>query len=119
MRTKEVKILEKTYLMTFNNSVLVYMEQNGIKLQELTENDAPVSVMIEMLSRMITSGARYSKKIGGPEYPEITADDLAESTDVGELQDLMTEATYCITGQRNVDAVPKKKEPAVEKGQKN
>lgn len=119
MRTQEVTILGKKYLMNFSNSVLVYMEQNGIKLEQMGESDTPVSVMIEIVSRMIKSGARYSRMTGGPDYPEISAEDLAEGTDIQQLQELMMTATYCISGQRTIDAVPKKKEAEAETAQMN
>ncbi len=114
MRTKEVTILDKTYLMTFSTSVLVYMEQNNIKLEDMTKTEMPVTAMLNILHRMIIAGSKYSKKIGGADYPTITLEDLGESTDMGDLNKLMTDASYCITGNRNIDAIPKKKEEAAE-----
>lgn len=119
MRTKEVEILNKKYLMVFSNAVLVYMEQNGIKLEQMSSNEMPITSMLDIIQRMIKSGANYSRKIGGPEYPVIELDDLSESTDVEELNTLMNAAAYCITGYQNVNAVPKKKEPDPEAAQTN
>ena len=112
MRTKEVEILGKKYLMNFSNAVLVYMEQNNIKLEQLSESEMPVTAMLNIIHRMIQSGAAYSKKTGGPDYPTISLEDLSESTDVNELSGLMSDAVFCITGQRNIEAIPKKKEGA-------
>lgn len=117
MRTKEVTILDKKYLMNFSTAVLVYMEQNNIKLEDMTKTDMPVTAMLNIIQRMIVSGAKYSEKTGGPKYPTITLEDLSEGTDMSDLNSLMMDASYCITGERKVDAVPKKKEEAAEKPQ--
>lgn len=118
MRSEEVKILDKKYLMVFSNRVLAYMEKQNIKLEELTAADAPISTMADMIQQMIVSGARYSKMTGGPEYPEISVEDLLEFTDIKDLHELLDAAVYCMSGRRNIDAeVPAKNGENTQTGQ--
>lgn len=118
MRSQEIMILNKKYLMVFSNRVLAYMEKKNIKLDELTADGAPVTTMAEMIQQMIVSGAKYSKMTGGPEYPEISLEDLLEFTGVEELKALLDAAVFCMSGKRNIDAeVPPKNGDATQEGQ--
>ena len=116
MKTKEVEILNKKYLMCFSNKVLQEMEQKNIKIQDLSSSEHPVSAMVDLVHAAINSGAIYAKHSGEGEYETIEKEYLMEVTGVDDLNDLVNALQVCMIGDRQVDAVPGKNAGAAPEG---
>lgn len=117
MITREVKILEKTYLMCFSNKVLQEMEQKGISINDLQKSGKPVNEMVDLVVAAINSGAVYAKHTGLEGYETIEKDFLTEVTGIDDLNNLITALTECMIGNRQIDAVPGKNAEAAPVGQ--
>ena len=117
MITREVKILEKAYLMCFSNKVLQEMEQKGISLSDLQNSQKPVGEMVDLVVAAINSGAVYAKHTGAEGYETIDKNFLVEVTGIDDLNDLISTLTECMIGNRQIDAVPGKNVEAAPVGQ--
>ena len=116
MKTKEVEILGKKYLMCFSNKVLQEMEQKNINIKDLASSEHPVSEMVDLVHAAINSGATFAKHSGDGEYETIEKDYLLEVTGVDDLNDLVEALKVCMIGDRQVDAVPGKNAGAAPEG---
>ena len=107
MRTKEVVIDDRKYLMTFSNSVLADMEAAGIKLTQVSE-DGSMGAMLKMITLMINAGADYAALKGLGDYPHIDERYLGLVTDPASILDLKDAMTEVMLGITNVKAAPPK-----------
>ena len=111
MKTAKIEIGGVEYLALFNNRVLINMENEGIKIEDLQKNK-PVTNILKMLAYMIDAGSRYAaaSKIG--DYPAIDFDTLIDCTDQTDYPRFVEIISACMAGERQVDAIPGKKPDA-------
>lgn len=111
MKTATIEIGGVEYLAVFNNRVLTNMENAGIRMEDL-QKEKPITNILKMLAFMIDAGNRYAaaNKIG--DYPSIDFDTLIDCTDQNDYNRFLETITACIAGERQVEAIPGKKQDA-------
>ena len=111
MKTATIEIGGVEYLAVFNNRVLTNMENAGIRMEDL-QKEKPITNILKMLAFMIDAGNRYAaaNKIG--DYPSIDFDTLIDCTDQTDYPRFVEIISACMAGERQVDAIPGKKQDA-------
>ena len=109
MRTSELTIGGKTYLLAMSNRVLVDIEAKGQSLETFL-GDAAKSVtnICWLIRRMSEAGRAYAKLAGVGDYEQITEEQILDgsgSDDYGAYMDAILAAA---AGERKVDAEPPK-----------
>lgn len=112
MRTKEVNLAGRTYLMTNSTGVMIGMREAGIDLSSVTD----VGDVLKVIAMMINAGSLYAEIAGLPEYPSITTDQLGVMVGMDDISDLTSAMAEVIKGDRSVVAEPPAKNAATTPG---
>lgn len=109
MRTSELMIGGKKYLLAMSNRVLVDIESKGQSLESfLADSGKSVTNICWLIRRMSEAGRAYAKLTGAGDYDQITEEQILDgsgSDDYGAYMDAILAAA---AGERKVDAEPPK-----------
>ena len=109
MRTSEITINGKRYLLCMSNRVLVDLEAKGQNLQSfLKDGGKTVTNICWLLRRMSEAGSAYARMAGMGEYPFITEDEILDTSGSDDFAEYMRAIVEAASGERKVDAEPPK-----------
>lgn len=115
MRTGKVKINGKLYTICLSTRVLVNLEDQGLTLEGVMNDDRhQVRNIFTLLSLMIDAGSRWDKANGIPNAGTLTIDDLMDSTAVDNYGDIMKSLVEVVAGERRIESVPSKNAKATQ-----
>ena len=108
MKTSEITINGKTYLLCMSNRVLRAVEEKGTSLQNLLEQENKTTTNICWLMQAMSEAGRvYAAMSGLGKYEAISEEDILDASgpeDYAAYMDAMRKAM----GERTVDAEPPK-----------
>ena len=109
MRTSNITIAGKDYMLCMSNRVLVDLESKGQSLEGfLTDGQKTVTNVCWLLRRMSEAGRAYAKLSGLGDYPAITEDEILDASGSDDYDEYMRAILEAASGQRKVDAEPPK-----------
>lgn len=109
MRTSEITINGKNYLLAMSNRVLVDIEAKGQSLETfLSDSGKTVTNICWLLRRMSEAGRAYAALAQLGEYSTISEEEILDGSGSDDYEKYMTAIIAAASGERNVDAEPPK-----------
>lgn len=109
MRTSNIKINGKDYLLCMSNRVLTDLENKGKSLETfLADGEKTVTNICWLLRRMSEAGRAYAKLAGMGDYAAINEDELLDASGSDDYEEYMRAIIEAASGERKVDAEPPK-----------
>lgn len=109
MRTSQIKIGGKEYLLCMSNRVLVDLESKGKTLENfLTDDGKTITNICWLVRRMSEAGKAYAKLAGMGDYPAITEDEILDASGSDDYEEYMRAVIEAASGERKIEAEPPK-----------
>lgn len=109
MRVRKIEIDGKTYPIVNSNRVLMDLEADGLKIQDIMNTETTsMTAMMKLLRAMMEAGARWARRNGKDALEVPALEDLADSIDMGDMERISQMLGDVIEGERNVEAIPPK-----------
>ena len=112
MRTKEIELNGKKYLMTYSVQTEILAKERGLDLakgfKKKSGEDADSYDLINIIDCMIKSGAQYADLAGLGKYDVTSVESLSILLGYDDIMAIMRDIAELVRGTRNVLADPPK-----------
>lgn len=109
MRTSQITIGGKQYMLCMSNRVLVDLESKGKSLETfLTDDGKTITNICWLVRRMSEAGRAYAKLAGLGDYPAISEEQILDASGSDDYEEYMRAVIEAASGERKIEAEPPK-----------